>query len=162
MSSRQSLFYIAALLTGHVSAAGTTVKIGGFGSPSGIDKPKKTAPAMINDMPKIKSTPTVVEEKIDKDETSLKNDEKVIERRLGNSFGRLFLPQEEEAEQTTPEIKCCCICLSNITENGATIACYHTFHKECLSELKASDNTKCPECREPVKDLSKSNLKVRE
>ena len=80
MSSRQSLFYIAALLTGHVSAAGTTVGNGGFSSPSGIDEPKKTAPVMINDKPTMKSTPTVVEGKI----------EKVIERRL--------MPREEEQE----------------------------------------------------------------
>lgn len=47
---------------------------------------------------------------------------------------------------------CCCICLEGYTPETLTCTpkvreCCHVFHKECLSQWIAANNSECPLCR---------------
>ncbi|KAJ3644524.1 hypothetical protein Zmor_022249 [Zophobas morio] len=57
-----------------------------------------------------------------------------------------------ERKENILEVDICPICLEQMTSNGTTFSCRHTFHKKCISQWTEVSKT-CPVCRMLLKQM---------
>jgi len=71
--------------------------------------------------------------------------------------GPSVLSQEDDQPAEEPQ---CATCFDELgTGHGATLACGHSFHRECLQNwTRASANPTCPLCRGPADELAGDSL----